>query len=184
MKRNWLSIALVGLLIALVVGCTQPYRITQELQGPIHNEVGCSVGVIGDELPIDVETDKKPTEEQIEKFRSYLEKQLSGSDLFSGVGVTPAGGAEAHGYEVSGGIIEYKRGSGFIRFLIAFGVGDAKLTVRLALVDRENGQTVFEANFKRVVSDWMQSGDKTFEMVAKDFVSALKKEMKRINKNG
>lgn len=185
MTHNWMKIAFTGLLVlTLAVGCSQPYRITHNLETPIDFAVACSIGDIGDELPLDTEADNKPTVEQIEKLRGYLEKELSEEDFFKIVGLTGSGIAASHSYEVTGGIVEYKRGSGFVRFLIGFGAGNAKLTARLSLVDLTTNQTVFEGYFKRVVSSGYESGDKTLERIAQDFAKALKKEMKRLAENG
>ncbi len=172
----------VVLLAVLVAGCTKPYKITFELEQPLDQRLNCSVGAIDDELPVDTDPSDKPTVEQIDKFRERLEEELDNIDLFASVGETGKDSSVTAGYHVTGGIVEFKRGSGFVRFLIGFGLGNAYLTVRLALVDNETGATVFEGYFKQAVSSWMESGDKTFERVAQSFAKAVKSEDKKILK--
>ena len=90
-------------------------------------------------------------------------------------------------YIVEGSVLEFKKGSGLVRFLIGFGAGNAKVTTELRLIKRsqspeEQDEIIFAGNFKRSVSDWTESGDKTFENVAKDFAKALQKRLKKLEK--
>ena len=76
-------------------------------------------------------------------------------------------------YEVRGSILEYKRGSGFLRFMIGFGAGSAKVVTELSLVDLGDGGTVFSGNFEGTVGSWGESGEAMYKRVAKDFRKAL-----------
>ena len=90
-------------------------------------------------------------------------------------------------YVIEGSILQFKKGSGLVRALIGFGIGSAKVTTELKLIRRakspeEQDKVIFAGNFKQTVSDWLESGDKIFERVAKDFAKVLKKRMKKIQK--
>jgi hypothetical protein len=79
------------------------------------------------------------------------------------------------GYEVRGRILEYERGSGFLRFMIGFGAGSAKVVTELSLIDRHDGRIVFSGNFEGLVTNWKESGAEIYKSVATDFRKAIKK---------
>ncbi|MBU8934374.1 MAG: DUF4410 domain-containing protein [candidate division Zixibacteria bacterium] len=170
-------LVLLGLLLVFM-GCTKPYKITHDLEAPIRPPSACTIGEITDGLPFDTKDEDKPTIEHIDMFRGYLEEELSKKEIFGTVGDLSADAQ----YRVEGTILEFKKGSGFVRFMIGFGLGSAILTVELRLIETESGITLFAGNFKRKISDWGESGDKTFENVAKDFAKELKKQLKKLNK--
>lgn len=162
-----LAIAVLGLALA---GCSPSYVITQGLDEPLPQPSTFRVGDFEDRLPADVEADDRPTAEDIEKFRTYLQEELEKDDELA---LQPCEAACA--YELRGSILEYKRGSGFLRFFIGFGAGSAKVVTELALVDLKDGRTVFSGNFEGTVGSWAESGAEMYKRVSKDFRKALKK---------
>lgn len=167
---------LVSLVVLLFAGCTNRYIITQELEAKFPEEATCHIGDFTDELPDDVSMEKKPTIEDIEKFRKYIYEALQKSEVLKMLVKSPD-----NDYEIRGRILDYKKGSGFLRFIFSF-LGNAKLTTALELYDNHTGRKVFAGNFTGKVSDWSVSGEKMYEIVAKDFSKALKKELKRLDK--
>jgi len=178
MKRGTyviLTVIVCGLLIAC--GCAT-YKITHELDRPIDKTGFCQVGEIADELPAGFDEEDKPTFEQIDEFRRHLRNALEGKRIFSSVDLGSVGGD----YEVTGGIRDFKKGSGFVRFLGLFGAGNARVMVALRLEDRSTGETLFAGNFRKEVTSYMEKGDIMFERVAKDFAKALEKAIKKLEK--
>lgn len=78
-------------------------------------------------------------------------------------------------YEVQGALLSYKKGSGFMRFLIGFGAGNSKVVTELEMIDTRDGSTVFGGNFTGEVASWTDSGDKMFKMVSRNFTKQLEK---------
>jgi hypothetical protein len=178
MKRGTcvlLTIIIYGLLI--VCGCAT-YKVTHELDRPIDKADFCQVGEIKDELPAGFDEEDKPTFEQIDEFRRHLRNALEEKLIFSAVQLENPEGK----YEVTGGIRDFKKGSGFVRFLGLFGAGNARVMVALRLEDRSTGETLFAGNFKREVTSEFEKGDIMFERVAKDFAKALEKQIKKLEK--
>ncbi len=81
-------------------------------------------------------------------------------------------------YEITGSILGYKAGSGFLRFMIGFGAGSAKMLTHLELRDTTNDQTIFGGNFEGTVKSWAESGSEMFKRVARDFSKELEKQFK------
>ena len=180
-KRSLPLFAVMAMLID--GGCAKNYRITHELEAPIDRIAIATIGEIVDMLPEDFEEGKKPTTEQIEAFKSHLTEQLRNREIFASVAYNEPDAQ----YVVEGSILQFKKGSGLVRALIGFGIGSAKVTTELRLIRRakspeEQDEVIFAGNFKQTVSDWIESGDKIFERVAKDFAKVLKKRMKKIQK--
>ncbi len=169
----------VGVLCAALITCScATYKITRELEKPIDREGNCRIGEIGDELPIDFPEEDKPTLEQIDEFRDCLRIELEKKGIFRAVELYSP---EAE-YEVVGGILDYKKGSGAARFLIGLGVGNAKLTATLKLQDRNTGKILFAGNFTQEVSSGLETGGMTFDRAASDFAKALDKQIKKLKK--
>lgn len=164
-------------LIVLVIGCAKPYVITTDLERPLAHTSTVSVGEITDEFPLDFDPAKKPTVADIARFKDLIMDQLSGVGLFR---TEPS--ADTAEYEVQGAILDYKKGSGAARFFIGFGVGNAKVTTTLRLVDKKTNATLFSGNFTGTVSDWGTKGNKVFDATAKNFAKALKSKMKKLAK--
>jgi hypothetical protein len=178
MKRGTyvlLAVVVCGLLI--VCGCAT-YKITHELDRPIDKTAFCEVGEIADELPAGFDEDDKPTFEQIDEFRRHLRNALEEKLIFSSVDLGSLGGD----YEVTGGIRDFKRGSGVLRFFGLFGAGNARVMAALRLEDRSTGETLFAGNFRKEVTSEFEKGDIMFERVAKDFAKALEKAIKKLQK--
>jgi hypothetical protein len=170
-----LAVVVCGLLI--VCGCAT-YKITHELERPIDKTGFCQVGEIKDELPAGFAEEDKPTFEQIDEFKRHLRNALEEKRIFSSVDLGSLGGD----YEVAGGIRDFKKGSGFVRFLGLFGAGNARVMAALRLEDRNTGETLFAGNFRKEVTSYMEKGDVMFEWVAKDFAKALEKQIKKLEK--
>jgi hypothetical protein len=170
-----LAIVVGGLLI--ISGCAT-YKITHELDRPIEKTSLCQVGEIKDELPAGFKEEDKPTFEQIDEFRRHLRNALEEKRIFSSVDLGSLGGE----YEVTGSIRDFKKGSGFVRFLGLFGAGNARIMAALRLEDRSTGETLFAGNFRKEVTSFAEKGDVMFERVAKDFAKALEKQIKKLEK--
>lgn len=170
-----LTLLLFGVLI--VCGCAT-YKITHELDRPIDKTAFCEVGEIADELPAGFDEEDKPTFEQIDNFRRHLRNALEEERIFSSVDLGSVGGD----YEVTGGIRDFKKGSGFVRFLGLFGAGNARIMAALRLEDRETREVLFAGNFRKEVTSFAEKGDVMFERVAKDFAKALEKAIKKLEK--
>jgi len=162
--------------IMLLIGCTKAYIITDDLSEPLTLNQYCFIGAITDELPEDFEEDDKPTAETIEDFKTYIIEELSQKGIFADF---PANGQDAP-YEITGSILDYKKGSGFVRFLIGFGAGSARVTVALRLIDTSTDQVVFGGNFTGNVTNWAEEGHMMFKRVAKDFAKQLEKAVEKV----
>ncbi|HBZ01027.1 MAG TPA: hypothetical protein DEO84_06875 [candidate division Zixibacteria bacterium] len=172
------KLLIAGAILA-VLACT-PYVITTPLKVPFNSIDYCTIGLITDELPTDMDLEKKPTLEEIDKLKDEIDHQLSEQEIFQMIGRD-----EKADYEVNGSVLNFSRGSGVARFFIGFGVGSAKLTVALRLVDKSDStanKVVFAGNFSAQVSDWATKGDQMYKTTAINFAKALKKELKRLDK--
>ena len=178
MKREtYVLLALIVCGLLIISGCAT-YKITHELDRPIEKTGFCQVGEIKDELPAGFKEEDKPTFEHIDAFRRHLRNALEEKLIFSSVDLGNLGGD----YEVAGGIRDYKKGSGFVRFLGLFGAGNARVMAALRLEDRETGEVLFAGNFRKEVTSEFEKGDVMFERVAKDFAKALEKAIKKLEK--
>ena len=148
------------------------------LEQPINNTSFCSIGEIKDELPADFDEDDKPTLEDIDKFRDHLRIELEKKGIFQNVRLI---NPESE-YEVTGSILDFKKGSGFVRFLGLFGAGNARLTVTLRLEDRNTRNILFAGNFRQQVSSYLESGEMIFQRVAQDLAKELEKQIKKLKK--
>lgn len=165
----------LGLLVlfALVVvlgasGCAEQFIITTDLAESLQSPARFLVGSITDELPSTVEAKNKPSVEDIGKFKRYLTEELD--ELAPAIQVVQAGDAA---YEVTGAILQYKKGSGFVRFMIGMGAGAAKVLTQLKVVEVATGDVVFAGNFEGAVSSWTEGGDTMFRKVARNFAKEL-----------
>ncbi len=163
-----------ALLMLASVGCSR-YAITTDLEEPLHAGTGMSIGAILDDLPADTPEENKPTYENIDYFKEQLAEQIEKKDIFAGVLV----GHDNPDYELTGSILEYKKGSGFMRFIFGMGIGAAKVTISLTLTDKKTGEIVFGGNYTGSVTSEFSKGDKMFENVAKDFAKSLDKSLKK-----
>lgn len=159
----------------LVAGCAKQYVVLQPLDTALEAPATIGIGEIKDELPVDMEVEKKPKEEDMAKLRRFLGEEISKKEMPWTVVTAPGGNAS---YEVQGSFLEFKRGSGAARFFIGFGVGSAKATVGLKLVDKSTGATVFSGNFTGQVTSWAEGGEQTFRRIAKNFAKELEKQSK------
>lgn len=171
-KRS-LIIALLASSI-LVMGCAKRYIITDELSGDIPPSASILIGEIVDELPLETDEDDRPSIENIDAFKINLEHRLEEKELFDDVAVSN----HLADHEVTGSIVSFSRGSGFLRFLFGF-VGSSEVTVALKVTNMKSGQVVFGGNFTGAVTSGYEKSDKMFDSVAKDFAKALEKELMR-----
>ena len=177
-KRAVSWILLTGI-VFLLSGCSPSYVITQNLEESFPTSSICSVGYILDELPGDFPEDKKPTQEDIEKFKGFIKEALVKEELFDMIDENKA----LNDYEVDGRLLDYKKGSGFLRFMFGAWAGGAKVTISMKLVDKHYGTEVFAGNFTGQVTSGYEAGIEMFKRVAKDFARALKKELVKLEKN-
>jgi hypothetical protein len=174
MRRKNAFLLLLAMAIILIGGCAKNYVITVPLEEPLKPGASFSVGEIVDELPIDMDEGDKPTIEDINKLKNYLMEELEKQDTWEMVSA-----GQNRPYEVTGSLLNFKRGSGALRFLFGIFAGSAHITVSLELVDLEASQVVYAGNFKAQVTDWTESGAKMYQRVAKDFAKELKKQLKK-----
>ncbi len=175
--KEFFKLALVAGLIAIIAGCA-PYVITHDLEVMITNNQSCLIGQITDELPSDMAEKNKPTLENIEYLKMKLQKELDRIKVFSQV-VADIGETN---YEITGSILEYKKGNGFVRF-ISFGLaGGGKITIELKLINKDTDEVMFAGNYSRVVASYIESRNAMFSYVARDFANSLKKQVKNIRK--
>jgi len=176
---KWMKVLTVVLVVALLaVGCVKNYRVTQPLEQPLDRNYYCEMGAITDALPADFKEEDKPSTEFIEKLRSAIVNELSKTDFFPPINSNDS----EEGYDIKGSILDFKKGSGFLRFLFGALAGSSKLTIELSLTDRASDSVIFAGNFTQTVSGWAEAGDATCKKVAKDFAKALKNEIKEQEK--
>jgi hypothetical protein len=152
--------------------------VTQSLSARLDRGRACSIGEITENLPADVEAEDKPPLEDVNQFRDYLRLEVTTREIFRYIGDM----TDNPDYEVTGNILAYKRGSGAVRFLIGFGLGNAKITVELKLRNTATGEILFAGNFKQSVSSGLESGMDMYRRVAKDFARELSKQQKKLEK--
>jgi hypothetical protein len=181
MQRTQTAVVIVlALTVALIQGCAH-YKITQHLSYPLERKANtCMIGEVTESLPENTEFDKRPPMEDIQQFENYLKEELDEVDIFKRVLVTNDEPAE---YLVTGNILGYSRGSGATRFFIGFGLGNAKITIELKLIDVAADEIVFAGNFNREVSSGLESGMGMYRRVAEDFAKALNKQLKKLEKD-
>lgn len=158
----------------IILSCT-PYVVTTKLEKPLDTPSNCSIGVIIDELPDGMDIENRPTLEEVDRLKDVLRGCLVEREVFS---MIDSGGE----YEVRGSILEFRRGSGAVRFLIGFGAGNAKMVTSLELVDLRTEKVVFGGNFDAVVASGFESGDKIYRTIADNFAKALKKQNQKLIK--
>lgn len=169
------QIHIIGLILAaaimMLAGCTK-YVVTHGLGQPLVSRQSIYIGEMHDGLPTDTDPGDKPTLEAINQMRTCLANEIAKKDLFGSAELYDSSMAV---YKVTGVILGYRKGNGFLRFL--FGVaGNAEITAQLELRNTETDHIIFSGNFRGIVDDWMESGDKMFQNVSKEFVKAVAKQ--------
>ena len=132
---------------------------------------------IKDELPSNVEADDHPTMENLVDFKTMLENELDKKDLIK---ITSF--PDAAQYRIEGSIVDYKKGSGFLRFMFGALAGSAGATVNLRVIDQASGTDVYSGNYKAQVTSWMQKGSDSFKQVSKDFAKQFENQIKNYAK--
>jgi len=136
---------LLAILLILTAGCAKQYIITDPLVEYIPVTVSCGVGEMADELPTDFPSEKKPSLEDMIKFKHEIISAMKKRDLFATISYDHPNCE----YEVSGAILDFNAGSGFARFVIGFGAGAAKVLVRISMIETATDKVVFAGNFYR-----------------------------------
>lgn len=163
------------LVIALIQGCAH-YVVTQNLTVPLGTGQSCLIGDITESLPADVDDEDKPPMSDLDEFRSFLKEALEKKNICLSSSET-TGKPDC---EITGNILEYKRGSGAVRVLIGFGLGNAKITIEMKLRNIATGEIAFAGNFKQSVSSGYESGLEMYRRVAKDFAKELSNQQKKL----
>lgn len=166
--RPMRSVAIVCLSLILAQGCAT-YRVTQELERSVYRG-SCKVAPIADALPAEMDEEDRPKNSEIGQLLTTLESELRKTGIFSSV--EPFNDSSL--YVVKATILTFKRGSGAVRALIGFGLGDAKITVDIKLIERHTESVLFAGNFSQTISDWTEEGHKMYGKIARDFANALK----------
>ena len=172
-----ISVAILLATLLLSAGCTGHYVVTKELRESLRSESRCKIGKIAVALPAGTEPDALPPQGDLLKFERWLGEEIDNRGTF-----TTLVGEEEAIYEVRGKIIDYNRGTGIARIFIGLGVGDARVVTEMNLVDRRTGAVLFSGNFRRDVGSALESGDKVYRDIAKDFAKALDKQLKNVGK--
>lgn len=171
MTRILITIAFV----LAVSGCSKSYVITTDLADPLADQSCVQIAEVRDLLPEDTDADSRPTAEDVAKFKTYLAEEFAArKDL--AMAISDAGCS----YEVQGSLLSYRKGSGFLRFLVGFGAGNSKVVTELKMIDTRDGSTVFAGNFTGQVSSGVESGDKMFKAVSRDFTKQLEKRARAL----
>lgn len=173
-----LAFILVSLTL-IISGCAKPYRITHDLETRFEPGQTCVIGNIIDEFPMGVAESKKPTVEEVAKFRAYLAEEIQKCEILA----LRESSTKPADYRIQASILWYDRGSGAARVLVGrFGAGQAECLVRFKLIDNERDTTVFAGNFMAVVNNPFVSGNKAFKKVSADFCRQLEKRLKKLCK--
>ena len=175
-----MKVQLAALILCILVftsGCAT-YMVTHELERPISPGT-CKVVAIQSALPATQDEEDLPREQEISKLLTTLEDAVRKTGLFTAV--EPF--LDTSTYVVKATIITFKRGSGAVRALIGFGVGNAKITVEIKLIERNSDAVLFSGNFSQEISDWTEAGDKMYGKIARDFGMALKKRADALSKS-
>jgi hypothetical protein len=160
---------LAAVAVFATIGCGPPGVVTQPLVISVPPASRCSIGEITDALPADVPDEKRPPAGDIAKFRKHLYKALQKKNLFTVNELEDSRGD----LEVTGSILDYKRGSAFVRLITLGLAGKSKAVVALSLVDKNTDSVVFSVNRGWVIATAEHTGDYMFELIAKDFATAL-----------
>lgn len=179
MKIARITAVLFGLAItALCLSCAKNYVIIDEMKGPFITPSVCNIGAITDELPADFPPEDKPTAESIAELKQALEEALEKEKIFEAM-ESPS----MPDYLLTGSILDYSKGSGFLRFMFGAFAGAAQVTISLKLIDTKRDEVVFGGNFKGAVTSWAEKGSQMYKNVSKDFAKALKKQIKKVAAN-
>jgi len=165
-----------GLILGLV-GCLRNDVITHRLETDLIEKPTFYIGEFRDGLPADFPAHKKPTARDISIFISALKEALYENRFAGEVSVANPGGKD---YEITGAILDYKRGDGFLRFFSLGHVGRAKATMKLELRNMQTKDIIFAGIFGGYIVNWDRAGDEMYSEVSKAFVKALRKEIRKI----
>lgn len=177
-NRGSIRFAVLIIILLMSGGCT-PYVVLTPMEHPVETPAYMTVGAITDQLPQDIAEEDKPTFEEVQKFKDHLYNELNDKEF---VEMLDHYSTDAR-YEVTGEILEYKRGSGAVRFLTGFGLGNARILIKMNLIDRTSEETVFAGSFRAEVGSWAVKGDEMYKTVAKNFAKAVEKQQKKALKN-
>lgn len=173
-----LTLTVIAFATLIITGCT-PYVITHPLERIIDDSETCTVGSFLDELPSDMDPEDKPTMEEMMLFKNTLQDYLEEHELFYMMDFDESGSD----YIIKARLLEFSRGSGTLRFLLAILPGAAaKIVTSIELINAKTGEVVFSGNFRGEVTDWSESGELMYNQVARNFVKALERQHKKLLK--
>lgn len=158
------------LLVVLVAGCANPYTIVRDLDAPVSEHATFSVVQITDNLPTTIDPGERPTQQQIDELRLEIASALEELDDFDWNRI---GADDAADYEIRGRLVDFAPGSGWVRFLIGFGAGTARITVVLELYSTWDDRVLFAGRYEAAVSSWAESGDVMYSRVAHAFADHI-----------
>lgn len=159
--------------ILLGAGCGSKYVVTTELTREMPYISNLKMGDIVAEFPENYDPSKMPSNEAIERFKHLIMAEIAETGAFK----TSLTDADSVQYVITGSILDYSKGSSAARFFIGFGVGAAKVTTTLRLVDARTNEVIFAGNFTGKILDWDKEGSEVFNETAKNFAKALKKRL-------
>ncbi|MEW6411376.1 MAG: DUF4410 domain-containing protein [Candidatus Zixiibacteriota bacterium] len=176
LKKSCIIAAMITAILS--TGCTNRYAITHDLEDWISPDRTCKIGAFADELPINTAEGDKPTIEDVAKFKECLTEEIEKYDIINLLSEDTL----IPDYEIRGSFLEYKKGSGVVRFFVGFGLGNADCVMTMRLVDNSTGLTVFGGNFRATVSSGLESGDNAYRQISRDFCKQLEKRLKKLRK--
>ena len=160
-------------LLVMLVGCAT-YKVTTPLEQPIDSAASWRVGEIKDALPQDMDPEDRPETGDITLLAAYITSELQKKKFIQEQGLP-----NASKLEVIGTLMEFKKGSKFLRILFGgISSGNASLTVELQVRNIETSQILFAGNFKGTTQNSDETLDNCYKQVAKDFTKALEKNNK------
>jgi hypothetical protein len=174
--RDWVCSAMVLLAVVVLSGCGGPYRIIRNLEEPLQMRASCTIGSIVDALPTEFDQARKPSKEDIEKFKICLKEEISKMRCLTILGAADS----TTQYELRGSILEYSSGGDAGSILFGPGTGRARVIANLELVHKADDRIVFSGSFKGKVSHYAESGDEMFRQVARSFAKALDKQVSKM----
>jgi curli biogenesis system outer membrane secretion channel CsgG len=168
MRRLYRTIVAL-LVLSATAGCAKQYVVTQPLEAAAVQPFSLRIGPITESLPADATPEQRPRPEELDTLVRHLQTELAKKGLL-------ATGESM--FQVEGTLVAFTRGSGAVRFLVGFGAGSAKATLRLHVVDTVSGTVVFAGNFSGSVSNWAEAGDQMFRRIARDFAKELTRALR------
>lgn len=170
LHRGLILTGLILLMGLLALGCAT-YKVTTPLSQMLDADAGWQIGEIRDALPSDMDPEDRPATYDFTLLRAFLTAELQKRNLFREVGL-PA----VDELEVTGTLLEFKRGNPLLGILGGIFGGAPTITMELQLVSQKTREVLFAGNFKQTTAVSSESLDDCYERLAIDFANALEKE--------